>query len=112
MTNRIIKTYDVSTGQTLVAIEDLIVAQTAATSLARQVRDLTTDRDETERERARLVELERSTAEQLREVTADRDRLRDFIRAVVDTVGATARPFVAAVTSTAHSLGINTEGLW
>ncbi|MGW8936159.1 hypothetical protein [Gordonia terrae] len=80
MTNRIIKTYDVSTGQTLVAIEDLIVAQTAATSLARQVRDLTTDLAETERERARLVDLERTTAHQLERVAGHRDQLRDFLQ--------------------------------
>ncbi|ANA85450.1 hypothetical protein BOWSER_55 [Gordonia phage Bowser] len=112
MTNRIIKTYDVSTGQTLVAIEDLIVAQTAATSLARQVSDLTTDLAETERERVRLLALERNTAEQLRAVTIERDRLRDFIRAVATTAEAAARPFVAAVTSSAKSLGIDMEGLW
>ncbi|AMS02980.1 hypothetical protein BJD60_gp59 [Gordonia phage Schnabeltier] len=80
MTNRIIKTYDVSTGQTLVAIEDLIVAQTAATSLARQVCDLKTDLAETERERARLVDLERTTAHQLERVAADRDELREFLQ--------------------------------
>ncbi|QPX61754.1 hypothetical protein SEA_BUNKER_51 [Gordonia phage Bunker] len=106
MTNRIIQTYDVSTGQTLVAIEDLIVAQTAATSLARQVRDLKTDLAETERERARLVSLERSTAERLHEVTAERDDLRNFISAVLNN----ARPFVTAVTTAAKTLNI--EGLW
>ncbi|QLF84865.1 hypothetical protein SEA_BBQVALINDRA_55 [Gordonia phage BBQValindra] len=106
MTNRIIKTYDASTGQTLVAIEDLIVAQTAATSLAGQVRDLTTDLAETERERVRLVDLERSTAEQLHAVTAERDNLRNFIRAVVTS----GRPFVDAVITAAKTLDI--EGLW
>ncbi|QHB37903.1 hypothetical protein SEA_OPIE_61 [Gordonia phage Opie] len=106
MTNRIIKTYDASTGQTLVAIEDLIVAQTAATSLARQVSELTTDLAETERERVRLVALERSTAEQLQAVTAERDGLRNFIRAVVSS----GRPFVDAVITAARTLDI--EGLW
>ncbi|OCH80979.1 hypothetical protein [Gordonia sp. UCD-TK1] len=112
MTNQIIKTYDASTGQTLVRIEDLMVAQTAATALASQVRELKLELAETERERARIVDLERTTAHQLERVTAQRDQLRSFIQSVVSVVGSTGRQFADTITASARSLGINTEGLW
>lgn len=109
---RIIQTYDAATGQTLVEVENLMVAQAAATALAGQVRELRLDLAETERERARLVDLERSTAEQLERVTGERDQLRSFIQNVVSAAGPTARQFVGTITTAARSLGINTEGLW
>ena len=108
----IIKTYDAATGQTLVEVENLMVAQTAATALAGQVRDLRLELAETERERARLVDLERSTAHQLERVTAERDQLRSFIQNVVGVVGGTGRQFVDSVQASARALGINLEGLW
>ncbi len=108
----IIQTFDAATGQTLVKVESLMVAQAAATALADEVRDLKLDLAETERERARLVVLERDTAERLERVTAERDQLRSFIQGVVNAAGPTARQFVGTITTSARSLGINTEGLW
>ena len=113
---QIIKTYDAATGQTLVKVESLMVAQAAATALAGQVRELKLELAETERERARLVDLERTTAHQLERVTAQRDQLRSFIQDVASVVGSTTRQFIGPLQGAARELGINLgidlDGLW